>query len=87
MLVGISDIANLQVVTTDLSERDIADVSVGQNVTVSVEALNAEIKGHVITIASVASTLGGDVVYKTTIALDELPEGIRAGMSVTVQDQ
>jgi hypothetical protein len=36
-------------------------------------------------VTAVADTLGGDVVYKTTIKLNELPEGIRAGMSVTVQ--
>jgi len=87
MIVAISDVANLQVETTDLSERDVANVSVGQNVTVLVEPLNKEVKGHVVTISSVADTLGGDVVYKTTIALDELPEGIRAGMSVTVHYQ
>jgi multidrug efflux pump subunit AcrA (membrane-fusion protein) len=87
MIMGISDVANLQVETTDLSERDVASVSVGQNATVMVEPLNKEINGHVIIISEVADTLGGDVVYKTIIALDELPEGIRAGMSVTVQYQ
>lgn len=86
-IVAISDVANLQVETTDLSERDVANVSVGQNVTVLVEPLHKEVKGHVVTISSVADTLGGDVVYKTTIALDELPENIRAGMSVTVTYQ
>jgi len=85
MLVTISDVADLQVVTTDLSERDVSNVNIGQNVMVLVDALNAEVSGQVISISSVADTLGGDVVYKTTIALDELPEGIRAGMSVTVQ--
>jgi len=85
MLIAISDVTNLQVVTTDLSERDVTNVNVGQKVTVLVEALNAEITGQVISISPVADTLGGDVIYKTTIALDELPEGIRTGMSVTVQ--
>ncbi len=86
-IVAISDVSNLQVETTDLSERDVVNVSVGQNVTVLVEPLNKEVKGHVVTISSVADTLGGDVVYKTTITLDELPENIRAGMSVTVTYQ
>ena len=86
-IVTISDVANLQVVTTDLSERDVARVTVGQNANILVEPLNKEIKGHVTTISSVSDTLGGDVVYKTIIALDELPEGIRPGMSVTVQYQ
>jgi len=84
-IIGVSDVANLQVETTDLSERDIPQVSVGQSVKVLVEPLSTEITGHVIAISPVAGTLGGDVVYKTTIALDNLPESIRAGMSVTVQ--
>jgi HlyD family secretion protein len=86
-LIAISDVTNLQVVTTDLSERDIANVRVGQSVSVFVEALNVEIAGQVLLISAVADTLGGDVVYKTTMTLNELPEGIRAGMSVTVQYQ
>jgi len=86
-VIAISDVVNLQVITTDLSERDVANVSVGQSTSVFVEALGKEVTGHVLTISNVADTLGGDVVYKTTIALDELPEGIRAGMSVTVQYQ
>ncbi len=85
MIIAVSDVANLQVLTTDLSERDVINVSVGQNVTVFVEALNTKITGQVLLVSYVADTLGGDVVYKTTIALDELPEGIRTGMSVTVQ--
>lgn len=84
-IVGVSDVTNLQVETTDLSERDVPQVSVGQNVKVLIEPLNKEVTGHVVSIAAVSTTLGGDVVYKTTIALDELPEGLRAGMSVTVQ--
>src|SRR5215204_2643050 len=84
-IITVSDVENLQVKTTDLSERDVADVKVGQDVTVFIEALGVEITGSVESIASVAETLGGDVIYKTTIVLDELPEGIRAGMSVTVQ--
>ena len=35
-------------------------------------------------ISALAETLGGDVVYKTTIDLEEIPVGMRAGMSVDV---
>jgi multidrug resistance efflux pump len=84
-IIAVSDVEHLQVITTDLSERDVPQISVGQSVKVLVEALNKEIAGHVLSISPVADKLGGDVVYKTTIALDELPEGVRAGMSVTVQ--
>jgi len=83
-VVGISDVNNLKVITTDLSERDVPEISIGQSTTVLIEALNTEIKGHVESISPVADTLGGDVIYKTTIALDSLPDGIRSGMSVTV---
>ena len=51
-----------------------------------VEALNETINGKVKLIAPVSSTLGGDVIYKTTIELDTpFPDGLRTGMSVEVQ--
>ncbi len=75
----------LCVETTDLSERDVPKVQVGQEVTVVVKALNEEINGRVTFIAPLADTLGGDVVYKATIALETIPAGLRASMSVTVE--
>ncbi len=36
-------------------------------------------------IAPQANTIGGDVVYPVTIALDEQPPGLRWGMSVEVE--
>ncbi len=83
-LVELSDVANLQVETTDLSERDVPDVTIGQTVTVIVDALSREISGRVIRISPQAETLGGDVVYRTVIALDNPPPELRAGMSVDV---
>lgn len=80
----LADLEHLQVETTDLSERDLGVVAVGSAVRVYVKALNVEVTGVVSEIASLASTLGGDVVYTTTITLDEQPEGLRAGMSVEV---
>jgi len=75
----------LQVETTDLSERDVTEVSMGQKATVYVEALGVEIGGQVVDIAPQANTVGGDVVYAVTIALDEQPPGLRWGMSVEVE--
>jgi hypothetical protein len=40
-------------------------------VTVFIKALNQDVAGKVSAIAPLADTLGGDVVYKTTIDLDE----------------
>ena len=81
----LADLGHLRIETTDLSERDVPRVKVGQKVTVLIKALNQEASGHVTQIAPLADTLGGDVVYKTTIDLDALPEGLRPGMSVEVQ--
>lgn len=80
----LSDLQELRVETTDLSERDVPRVAVGQPVTVYVKALEEQISGKVEAIAALADTLGGDVVYKVTIRLDEAPEGLRAGMSVEI---
>ena len=76
---------HLQAMTTDLSERDVTQVSVGQQATVYVEALGVEIEGQVLDIAPQANTVGGDVVYAVTIELDEQPPGLRWGMSVEVE--
>jgi multidrug resistance efflux pump len=85
IIVVVSDINNLQVETTDLSERDISGIKVGQPVTVSIKALNTDVAGVVKEISLLADTLGGDVVYKTKIDLNTQPPDLRAGMSVDVQ--
>jgi multidrug efflux pump subunit AcrA (membrane-fusion protein) len=85
VLVRLADLDHLRVQTTDLSERDVAWVSVGQRATVYVEALGVEIGGQVVDIAPQASAIGGDVVYAVTIELDEQPPGLRWGMSAEVE--
>ncbi len=80
----LADLGHLRVETTDLSERDVPKITVGQPVTVFVKALNQNVSGSVSEIAPLADTIGGDVVYKATIDLDSIPEGLREGMSVDV---
>jgi len=84
-IMALADLEHPRIETTDLSEKDIPQVEVGQPVTILIEALNQEVTGHVAEISPLADTLGGDVVYKTTIDLDTLPPGLRSGMSVEVQ--
>lgn len=74
----------LQIETTDLSERDIPKIKIGQPATVFIEALNAEFSATVIAIAPRAETLGGDVVYKVTLAFDQQPSGLLWGMTAEV---
>ncbi len=81
----LADLEHLRIETTDLSEKDISKVQVGQPVTISVKALSQDLTGHVKEIMPLADTLGGDVVYKTILELDAPLSGLRAGMSVKVQ--
>jgi len=83
-LVLVTDLKRLQVETTDLSELDLPRVAVGQSVMANVEAIGAQAAGHVLAIAPTSQTLGGDVVFQVIVALDEIPAGLRPGMSVTV---
>ena len=80
----LGDLSNYRIETTDLSERDVTRVQVGQPATVFIEALGGEFTGEVVDIARISSELGGDVVYKVTIELDEQPAGLLWGMSADV---
>jgi RND family efflux transporter MFP subunit len=75
----------LQVETTDLSERDIKKVRVGAPVSIFVEASGETFTGKVVTISPMADTVGGDVVFKVTIAFDSQPAGLLWGMTAEVQ--
>lgn len=81
-LLVLANLARMQVKTTDLSERDVPAVRVGQSVNVEVKALGVELGGRVKEIAPLAESLGGDVVYTVTIDLiGVLPPELRAGMT------
>lgn len=75
---------SLQIQTTDLSERDIKKVKAGMPASISIEALNETFNGEVISISPIATILGGDVVFKVTIAFDEQPKGLMWGMTAEV---
>ena len=84
-VVLVADLDQLQVETTDLSERNVPQVKAGQKASVLIKALNQTVTGTVKEISPLADTLGGDVVYKCVIGLDSQPEGMYSGMSVDVQ--
>jgi len=70
-----------------MSERDIARVQIGDAASVYIEALGQTFNGKVVDIARISETVGGDVVFKVTIELDEQPAGLRWGMSTEVRVQ
>jgi RND family efflux transporter MFP subunit len=87
-VVTLATLDDLQIETTDLSERDIAKVKIGAPVNIFVEAIDKIFAGKVTSISPIANTVGGDVVFKVTIAFDEQPADLLWGMTaeVTIDD-
>ena len=77
----------LQVETTDLSERDIPNVQIGDPANIFIEAVDTNISGKVINISPRADMVGGDVIFKVTIVPDTQPEGLLWGMTAEVEIQ
>ena len=69
--------------TSDLVELDVVDVSVGQAVAVTLDALPGEtLRGTVIDVGRVPELSRGDVVYRVRVALDDYPNlPLRWGMT------
>ena len=84
MLAKLND---LKIETTDLSELNVAAINIGQPANIHVDALDKEFPGIVTAISPISNTLGGDVVFKVTIQLDEQPENLLWGMSADVEIQ
>ena len=84
VIINMGDLSKLQVETKDLSERDVPRIQVGQTARVFIKPLNQEFSGKVIDISRISSTVGGDVVFKVTIDLDQQPQGLLWGMSADV---
>jgi RND family efflux transporter MFP subunit len=87
VVVVLAELNNLKVETTDLSELNVAAVEIGQPASVYVEALDKEFQGVVTAISPISDTIGGDVVFKVTIRLDDQPADLLWGMSADVEIQ
>jgi len=87
VIIIIADLDHMRIETTDLSERDIPAVQIGQTANVFIDALNESFEGQVVDIDRQSETVGGDVTYRVTIELDEQPAGLRWGMSAEVEIQ
>jgi RND family efflux transporter MFP subunit len=87
VIIVIADLSHMRVETTDLSERDIPAVQIGQSASVFIDALDESFDGKVVDIDRQSETVGGDVTYRVTIDLDQQPAGLRWGMSAEVEIQ
>lgn len=86
-VVTLATLDDLQFETTDLDERDISNVHIGDAASVFIEALDQTVNGKVTRISPIANTVGGDVVFKVTVVLDEQPKGLLWGMTAEVTIQ
>ena len=83
-IIALATLDNLIIETTDLGERDVMKIKVGDPANVYMEAMDENISGKVSRIAPKADTLGGDVIFKVTITLDAQPKGLLWGMTAEV---
>ena len=80
----IGDLDHLQVQTTDLSEIDVAQISLGDMAVVTFDALpELVLDGTVVSIAPKADE-GAGVNFPVVIELDEIPPALRWGMTAFI---
>ncbi len=88
VVLTIGGLDHLRVETTDLSERLIRAVRVGQATSIRLKALATPLTGHVVAIAPLAGkSSDGDTIFKVTIELDQQPVGLMWGMTGDVDIQ
>lgn len=80
----LADLSDLQVETTDLSEIDVAQVEVGNPASITFDALPDIVSNGVVTKVAPKSSEGSGVNYTVTIRFDEIPDGLRWGMTAFV---
>ena len=81
----VGDLDQLLIETTDLSEKDAASIRIGAAARVSFDALpGVTVTGTVTRIAPRSVKTTG-VNYTVTIELDEMPAGLRWGMTALVE--
>jgi len=81
-VLALGDMSTLRVETTDLSEVDVARVTVGQPVNVTFDALKGQtLQGRVTRIAPMSSASQGGVNYTVIVELDQLDPALKWGMT------
>ncbi len=83
----IGDLSHLQIETTDLSERQISRIKIGQSAVVHVKALNQDSPGKISAISPMAVRKDNDLVFKVTIQLEAQDARLLWGMSADVEIQ
>ncbi len=81
----LADTSTWQVETTDLTELNIAEISEGAPVTITLDAIpGLELPGRVSTIAPYGESRQGDIVYTVKVTLDRQDPRLRWNMTAKV---
>jgi len=84
-VVVLADFNHWAVETDDLTEIEVPDISIGQSVTVTPDALpDLELTGTVDSIKDIYEEKRGDITYTARIILDDSDPRLRWGMTVVV---
>ena len=80
----LADLSDLQIITTDLSEVDVAQLQVGQTAEIVFDAISDRtFIGQIARIAN-KSTGVSSVYYEVVLMLEEIPEELRWGMTAFI---
>jgi len=86
VVISVADFSGWIVKTTDLTELDVVEISEGQDVSITLDAIpDQEIAGKVQTISQNYTEKQGDVVYEVTVELTETLPNMRWGMTAVVK--
>jgi multidrug efflux pump subunit AcrA (membrane-fusion protein) len=84
--VTVADFSQWLVKTTDLTEIDVVNLSEGQLVVVTLDALpDVELAGEILSIGQSYAENQGDIVYEVTILLTDAHPAMRWGMTAEVR--
>ena len=85
VVVKLADLSGWLAETRDLTELDVVDVEIGQDVTVTPDSLpDLQLSGTVESIDQVYTERSGDVLYTVTVRLNESDPRLRWGMTVNM---
>lgn len=83
--VSIANFDSWIVETTDVTELEVVKLSVGQQVTLSPDALpDLQLTGEVVEISNAFTQQGGDILYTVKIKVNESDERLKWGMTMEV---
>jgi HlyD family secretion protein len=81
----VADYSEWYVETSDLTEQEVVNISVGQGATIAPDALpNANLNATVTKIADMYNVQAGDVLYRARLQVDQPDPSFRWGMTVEV---